>query len=58
MKQVKILDSNVTDDLETKVNEFLNENKGKIKVCDIKFTSSYDGRWDKIFVMVIYETIE
>lgn len=57
MKQVKVLEGQFPDKLENKVNEFLNENNGKIKVCDIKFTCS-DNRFRVIYAMVIYETIE
>ena len=58
MTQVKIFDDVVTSSLENEVNEFLNENNGKIKVCDIKLSSHYNGHLNRIYALVIYETIE
>lgn len=61
MTQIKFFENNDCNaSLEKSVNAFLNENKGKIKVCDIKFTPSIlpQDLGKIITAIVIYETID
>ena len=62
MTQIKMFKANTPkmEEFEAKVNVFLNENKDKIVVKDIKYTAEtpnpHNNSWNIWTVMIIYET--
>lgn len=64
MTQIKLFHSNTpkVEAFEKMINDFLNENKDKISIKDIKYTAEIPNPANSVWVnwtaMVIYEVIE
>jgi len=54
--QVKFLYDIRQTQVQTRINEWINENKEKYKIIDIKITLSKGSEWDKD-ILIIYDII-